>query len=298
MADTWQKLLEAPTLGRGGLIHALARKEESGEEGTATAKALASGDGWRVMDIVCTSGPQDRPFEERHGGGSISIVLEGTFYRSDSGSSLMAASSLLLGNPGRSYECSHHHGEGDHCLSFQFEPELFERLSDDAGLARGPEVNRLPPIPELAAVTTRAILATSHNDSWEEVAFDLATSVLARASRAHRCRVLGSADWGRVSRVIREMEATTDEPPPLADLAAEARMSNYRFLRTFKTMTGVTPHQWLLRARLRDAAQRLVATTTPVTSIALDVGFEDLSNFIRSFRSEFGVSPSRYRANA
>src|SRR5262249_4201045 len=59
-------------------------------------------------------------------------------------------------------------------------------------------------------------------------------------------------------------------------------------------VTGVPPPQWLLRARLRAAAQRLATRSDPVTAVALDVGFEDLSNFIRSFRAEFGVSPSRY----
>ena len=67
---------------------------------------------------------------------------------------------------------------------------------------------------------------------------------------------------------------------------------------SFKAVTGVTPHQWLLRARLRDAARRLSASRTPITDIALDVGFEDLSNFIRSFHAEFGMSPRRWRMAA
>ena len=75
-------------------------------------------------------------------------------------------------------------------------------------------------------------------------------------------------------------------------------MSPYHFLRTFKLVTGITPHQWLLRARLRDAARRLATSRASITTIALDVGFEDLSNFIRSFRAEFGLSPRQYRAAA
>ena len=59
---------------------------------------MAVGEGWRVVDVVCTSGPRDRP------------------------SSLMSSGSVLLGNAGQAYECSHEHGEGDRCLSFQFEP--------------------------------------------------------------------------------------------------------------------------------------------------------------------------------
>jgi AraC-like DNA-binding protein len=95
--------------------------------------------------------------------------------------------------------------------------------------------------------------------------------------------------------MLRDLEARFAEPQPLADLARRAGQSPYHFLRTFKAVTGVTPHQWLLRARLREAARRLATSHAPVTEIALDVGFEDLSNFIRTFRAEFGVSPRRYR---
>jgi AraC-like DNA-binding protein len=84
----------------------------------------------------------------------------------------------------------------------------------------------------------------------------------------------------------------------VAGLARLAAMSPYHFLRTFKIVTGTTPHQWLLRARLRAAAQRLAAGGERITDIALEVGFEDLSNFVRSFRAEFGLSPRAYRAAA
>jgi AraC-like DNA-binding protein len=92
------------------------------------------------------------------------------------------------------------------------------------------------------------------------------------------------------------LESGSAQAGSLPELARAAGLSRYHFLRTFKRVTGVTPHQWLLRARLRDAAQRLVTGRAPITEIALDVGFDDLSNFIRSFRAEFGVSPRRYRA--
>ena len=102
----------------------------------------------------------------------------------------------------------------------------------------------------------------------------------------------------RVARVLRQLEAHSDEPLTLAALARTAGLSRYHFLRTFKRVTGVTPHQWLLGARLRDAARRLAISRAPVTDIALDVGFDDLSNFIRTFRAEFGVSPRTYRRRA
>jgi len=95
--------------------------------------------------------------------------------------------------------------------------------------------------------------------------------------------------------VLRELEAHAAEPQSLATMARTAGLGRHHFLRAFKAVTGVTPHQWVLRARLRDAAVRLRSTRAPVTEIALDVGFDDLSNFIRTFRAEFGVSPRHYR---
>ena len=88
------------------------------------------------------------------------------------------------------------------------------------------------------------------------------------------------------------------EPFDLDHLADLAGMSRYHFLRTFKSVTGITPHQWLLRARVREAAHRLVTTPASVTEIALEVGFEDLSNFTRRFHDELGKSPRRYRARS
>jgi transcriptional regulator GlxA family with amidase domain len=80
-------------------------------------------------------------------------------------------------------------------------------------------------------------------------------------------------------------------------LALEARLSPYHFLRTFEQLTGVTPHRYLRRVRLREAAIRLSTERTKVLDIALACGFGDVSNFNRSFRGEFGVSPQRFRAN-
>jgi AraC-like DNA-binding protein len=81
----------------------------------------------------------------------------------------------------------------------------------------------------------------------------------------------------------------------LHDLARAAGLSRYHFLRTFDYLTGVTPHQYVLRARLREAAVSLAAEPGSVIDIALDCGFGDVSNFNRAFRTEFGVSPSEYR---
>ena len=81
---------------------------------TLTAHCLASGPGWRVVDVICTAGPHDRSEEEEHAHVSIAAVTAGTFqYRTSTGSAVMAPGALLLGNPGTCYRCGHDHGRGD-----------------------------------------------------------------------------------------------------------------------------------------------------------------------------------------
>jgi AraC family transcriptional regulator len=294
-------LLSSETAAPDPLRAALERKAGTGAPGASMPTMLASGDGWRAVDIVCTHGPGDGAVEERFGGVSVSLVLSGTFvYRSDRGSSLMSPGALLLGDAGRAYEISHEHGEGDRCLSFQFDPDVFERVASDVGASRGVlGRHRLPPLRALAPHTARASAALGREDSFEEIAFALAGAVIGIVAD-----VRGgdggatAADRERVARVLGAMQSDHARAYPLAGLARIAGLSRYHFLRTFARVTGVTPHQWLLRARLRDAAERLVTSSAPVTEIALDAGFDDLSNFVRTFRAEFGVPPRRYRSMA
>lgn len=74
-----------------------------------------------------------------------------------------------------------------------------------------------------------------------------------------------------------------------------AGLSRFHFLRRFRAETGVSPHQYLIALRLRAAAERLRSTADPVTSIALDVGYNDLSNFNLHIRRCFGVAPRQWR---
>jgi AraC-like DNA-binding protein len=282
------------------LVAALAHKAHTGASGVTEGRDLASGEGWRVVDVVCTCGASDRPYEEAVPWDTISVVLSGTFVcRGAHGVSLLSAGSLLMLNAGHAFECSHRHGEGDRCLSFQFEPALFERLAHEAGATSARfSAQRLPPLRALAQLTARAQSALWRTDTFEEVAFELVGAVMEVAGDERRQRPAPEQHHGRISRTLRHLADHIDEPHSIADLARMANLSPYHFLRTFKAVTGVTPHQWLLRARLRDAARRLAESREPVTGIALEAGFEDLSNFIRSFRAEFGVSPQRYRAAA
>ncbi|HEY6927736.1 MAG TPA: AraC family transcriptional regulator [Steroidobacteraceae bacterium] len=291
---------------------ALRLKAEQGVAGTASARLIAEGPGWKVKDIICSSGPKDRPFEERHTWASVAVVLSGSFsYGNDLGRNLLTPGSLLLGGPGGCFTCGHEHGEGDRCLAFHFEPSFFEGIAAAAG-ARGMDfgLNSLPALRGLAPLVARSVVAAQEADSarrpeasegstpstsFEELALELAGAAL-NESAGYRPQPISRRDERRVGAVARFMEERFVEPCALSDLARLAGLSPYHFLRVFRATTGLTPHQHLLRTRLRAAASNLARSMAPVTEIALAAGFEDLSNFTRTFRAEYRLSPLQYRA--
>lgn len=322
------------------LEHALAEREQRGAPGSTVARALAQGAGWDVADIVCTFGPRDRPFEERHAGMCIAMVASGSFgYRAATGRELLTTGSLLLGNTGDCFECGHRHGAGDRCIAFRYAPAYFERLAVDAGLARGPlRFNhvRLPSLRALSPLITRACAAAasggervdclvvermnrhevedtslhaaepvsaraaeydSRRAAWHELAVELAVATLqAAGSLKNEPAPPSTAAWSHVAQVIRLIDDTPGAPHTLTSLAAAAGLSEFYFLRTFQRVAGVTPHQYLMRARLRAAALRLRDGGAKVVDIAFDCGFNDLSNFNHAFRAEFAATPRAWRA--
>jgi AraC-like DNA-binding protein len=285
------------------LEQALAERALNGAAGGATARVLAEGDGWRVSDVLCTSDRRDQPFEELHDEVSIAIVAAGTFqYRSGHGSALMVPGSLLLGTPGQSFECAHAVGAGDRCVSFRFTPELFARLAADAGAPRGARIGfpalRLPPLRATSPIVARAcaaVAAGSTEAPWEEWSIAVATQAVQLATGVAEPVSLPPDAETRVSRVVRAIERQPHAELPLARLADAANLSRFHFLRTFERLTGMTPHQYILRTRLRNAALELELDEAKVLDVALDCGFGDVSNFNRTFRAEFGVSPRSYR---
>ena len=286
------------------LKQAVKRRAAEGSTGGASARVLARGTGWSVADVVCTSGPGDRSFEERHRNVCIAVVAAGSFqYRSSTGRALLAPGSLMLGNAGHVFECGHAHGTGDRCISFSYAPEHFERLTADVGAPRF-RVAALPPMRAMSPAVARACsgLATNCADdlAWEELGVRIAVAAARVANGGRdRMRDLPPSAEARVTRVVRMMEEMPAARHSLAQMAEEGRLSPYHFLRTFQSVVGLTPHQYVLRMRLRRAATRLIqrATTekTSVLEIALDCGFGDVSNFNRSFRAEFGRSPRAFR---
>lgn len=257
---------------------------------------LASGPGWRVEDVICSAGPHDRPFEEQHASVCVAAVTRGTFqYRSPDGRATLVPGALMLGNPGACFECGHEHAVGDRCLSFHFDPEYFEEI-----VASVPRTRRLTFTMPRHAPSERLLpvilAAEAANDDlgFEEAALRIAAAAATVETDAGE-PVRNPRQERRVTDVLRRIEAEPEERVTLRQLARDAAMSPYHFLRIFQAVSGVTPHQYLLTQRLRRAALRLRRTTDPVSMIAYDAGFNDLSTFNRRFRRIMGMAPGTWR---
>lgn len=266
-----------------------------------SARDSAAGDGWLVQDVICRSGPEHGTFEEQHRAVAVAMVMGGTFqYRSSVGRAVLTPGAIMLGAPGICYECGHEHGVGDRCLAFHFRPDLWEEIVAAIPGAKSVDVTQpqLPPLEALTPLFAEAEAARDDDDApaLEELAWRIAGTVAGTLADApRRARTPSSRDIKRVTAIVRRIAAEPGEEYSLASLAGDAAMSPYHFLRTFRQVVGMAPHQYVLRTRLQRAALRLRRSEDEIAAIAFGAGFNDLSTFNRRFRRVMGISPSVYR---
>ncbi|MFT3700061.1 MAG: AraC family transcriptional regulator [Kofleriaceae bacterium] len=249
-----------------------------------------------VKPYVCTARHGDRPFEEQHVRHTLAFTCSGSYgYHVRGKRHDLVAGSFLVGQAGDPYTCTHdHHAGGDRCLSIQLDPAVVDEL----GGTRAWQVGTVPPIAELAMLG-RMAEATARGGTdrgVDEVALALCARFIATAtgrtstvtpSPRDRRRAIDAATW---------IAANSERAITLEDMASRTGLSPFHFLRVFKTTIGVSPHQYLVRTRLAAAAELLaVDPERAITDVALDVGFADLSNFVRTFRRAAGVTPGEFR---
>jgi AraC family transcriptional regulator len=249
-----------------------------------------------VVDYRCTAAPGEPPFTEVHGAYSMAYVRSGSFgYRSRGQSYELVAGSVLVGRPGDEYECTHDHATGDQCLSFQLDPAVVDAIGERAALWQSAAV---PPLPELMVVGElgQAALDGRSDVGIDEVGLWFTTRFLEIMSgRPFEAPRIGARDRRRAVHAALWIDDHASEPIQLDDAAREAGLSEFHFLRLFTRVLGVTPKQYVIRSRLRRAARLLAEDARQITDIAYEVGFGDLSNFVRTFHRAAGVSPRGFR---
>ena len=249
-----------------------------------------------VSDFRCTAVPGDTPFVERYNSHSISYVRKGSFGCNCRGRFFeLVAGSILVGYPGDEFICTHDHVGGDECLSFFLSPELVEAIGDRLEAWR---VGVAPPLPELMVLGE---LAQAAAEGRSDIGLDEIGQIFASrfvevmSGRRNAPAPAKARDRRRAVETALWIDANSHQEIDLDAAAAQAELSPFHFLRLFSGVLGVTPHQYLVRSRLRHAARLLADDERPVTDVAYDVGFGDLSNFVRTFHRAAGISPRKFR---
>jgi AraC-like DNA-binding protein len=98
-----------------------------------------------------------------------------------------------------------------------------------------------------------------------------------------------------LQRVRDYIEDHLNQNISIKTLAEAAGLSMFHFARAFKHSGGVTPHNYLVKCRVRRAQKLLAESDLPLSEIALAAGFSDQSHCARRFREYVGVTPSSYR---
>lgn len=107
--------------------------------------------------------------------------------------------------------------------------------------------------------------------------------------------LVGPAAFRRLCRARERLGAIGDVSPTIEQVAREAAISPFHFIRQFEALFGLTPHQFRTRQRLERAKVLLAAGHQSVTEVCLEVGFSSLGSFSELFRRRVGVPPSAYR---
>lgn len=155
----------------------------------------------------------------------------------------------------------------------------------------------------LGVALTRQILAELYTP--QSAARDAYLSALVEALKAHALRgplaanstSFPTSDHSayRIHQVMNAVQARPEVDHTLDSLAAQAGLSPSHFSRMFRRATGVSPHQYVLRARLERAQTLLASRELSIAQVAGALGFATQSHFTRAFRNYCGQTPSLWR---
>jgi AraC-like DNA-binding protein len=249
-----------------------------------------------VSDFRCTATVGEAPFVEQHRCHSISYVRKGSFGCHSRGRFFeLVAGSVLVGYSGDEFACSHDHVCGDECLSFFLSDELADVIGDRPDIW---QIGCVAPLPELMVLGE---LAQATADGRTDLGLDEVGQMFASrfvavvTGRPQKSGQVAARDRRRAVETALWIDAHFRHDISLERAANRAGITPFHLLRLFSQVLGVTPHQYLVRSRLRHAARLLAEEERPITDVAYDTGFGDLSNFVRTFHRAAGASPLKFR---
>ncbi|NLR64827.1 helix-turn-helix transcriptional regulator [Chitinophaga varians] len=240
---------------------------------------------------------------------SIAFIRQGNFVFKVFRNDLDAFNGLfLVCKPGYEHRVGHVHEMPDQCTIFSFPAVNVDQLEE-----QGRELSWFLKNPDLHAVLIKAtpemeylhhrifnLLQKPHFPRlWvEQMMLELFSLVLSRGQHKVIPPLTDKQKRNHlpvISSVKTFINENLSEDITLPQLAAAGHLSPFHFNRLFKQMTGITPYNYLLQVRLKEAHLQLRHSSQPVTHIAFDTGFNSLEHFSAAYKKQFGLAPSQMR---
>ncbi|QWV95689.1 DNA-binding response regulator [Geomonas oryzisoli] len=136
--------------------------------------------------------------------------------------------------------------------------------------------------------TVKNLLEVQRSDSWPQWCRKIASQVIATSN------CTGHDVPPHILRCITYIKENLSSPISLDNMAREGGLSKSYFCREFKKTMGMTPMHFLSRLRIK-RSKDLLRKNIPISAIAMNVGFNDLSSFNRHFRDMVGQTPTDFR---
>ena len=133
----------------------------------------------------------------------------------------------------------------------------------------------------------------------ESVANLLITHLLRNHSTTNKIPTLPSDKFSqkKLEQVISYVQGNLERSVSLSELAKVVQLSSSRFARGFKQMTGISPHQYILKCKIERAKELLKNPLLPIADISYSLSFSSQSHFTTVFRRFTGITPNTYRQN-
>jgi AraC-like DNA-binding protein len=240
---------------------------------------------------------RDRPWDKMYGKTGIGIMLSGWCeYRSQTGHVTGVPGTIFFGNQDEHFTGRYLGAPGIRRLAIWYDNDFLEKIADACGIDRPRfSVAALPPGKPAYGIFRDMLALIVGSGDVEYIASSLAETALLFGRESKSCPRISDRDRKRILSAVRHIDSDFFESCSVDALAAITGFSRYHFMRLFKTVTGQSANQYVIATRLRAAAVRIAETKAPVSDIAFDVGFNDISHFNTYFRAAFACSPRQLR---
>lgn len=246
-------------------------------------------DGIAVRELAARPAHRGVP-RHTHEHAHFCLVLSGVFETTTHNLEGRCGAAMLLFHPAGTTHEDRYLSPTGRCLTISFGPDVLERF----GLPRLPGRSVALHDARIGFPGSRMRRELRAPDSFTEITLEGLT--LEMVGRVQTCvERCGSRRPAWLARAVAFLRECATEPARVSDVAEEAGVHPVHLARVFRKHLGLSPGEYLRRARVQAAMELVEQTSGPLATIALRAGFCDQSALTRAFGRELGTTPAAYR---